>query len=474
MIRIGLYSEDRALRLLLSSALGQEFQVLSDSSESELENLISPGDCDVVILDLNSSHDSLEERIEYSRRVIASQIPSVLMIEDDLRSIAVELVGMGAYGYCRRPPSIRSLETMLRRAYESSKFRTAHDTTSPRRQQQNGQLKSEGANCCDQMVGSSPQMQQVYRLVRCVANLNTSVLITGESGTGKELIARAIHNLGSRSNHPFVAVSGGAIPETLLEAELFGHEKGAFTGTVGARQGYFEQVGGGTLFLDEIGDLSLHAQVKLLRVLQEREFSRLGSNRLIPLRARMIFATHKDLDEMVGQGEFREDLYYRINVVRINTPPLREHPEDIPQIAMHFLQHYSQLYRKPIDGIEPEAQAMLQSHAWPGNVRELENVIQRALILAGGDSIRAEDLPLDITEELGINIQGENVVCIGDHNQSGSFEQQLRDYKIKLAANALRENHGNKTLAARSLRISRAYLHRLIRLGEADHMLEFE
>lgn len=474
MIRIGLYSEDRALRLLLSSALGQEFQVLSELSESETDNLISPEECDVVILDLKSGQDSLEERIEYSRRVIASQMPSVLMVEDDLRSIAADLVELGASGYCRRPPSIRSLETLLRRAYETSKFQASPENATSRRQHTHGHQRTEASNHCDQMVGSSSQMQQVYRLVRCVANLNTSVLITGESGTGKELIARAIHNLGARSTHPFVAVSGGAIPETLLEAELFGHEKGAFTGTVGARQGYFEQAGSGTLFLDEIGDLSLHAQVKLLRVLQEREFSRLGSNRLIPLRARMIFATHKDLDEMVAQGEFREDLYYRINVVRITTPPLREHPEDIAQIATHFLKHYSQIYRKPIDGIDPEALALLQSHTWPGNVRELENVIQRALILAGADSICAEDLPLDITEEMGINIQGENVVCIGDHNQSGSFEQQLRDYKIRLAANALRENHGNKTLAARSLRISRAYLHRLIRLGEADHLLEFE
>jgi DNA-binding NtrC family response regulator len=328
------------------------------------------------------------------------------------------------------------------------------------------QRLEEDTTTCDQMIGSSPQMQKVYHLVSCVADLNASVLVTGESGTGKELIARAIHNLGSRSNRPFVAVSCGAIPETLIEAELFGHEKGAFTGTVGAREGFFEQAGEGTIFLDEIGELSLYTQVKLLRVLQQREFSRLGSNRLIPLRARFIFATHQDLSEMVAQGKFRQDLYYRINVMRIEAPPLQDHPEDIPQIAMHFLNHYAHMYQKQLKEFEPEAMAMLQSYAWPGNVRELENILQRAIIMARGETIRAEDLPHNLREE--------NVVDIADFHPAGSFERQLRDYKIKLAETAVRENHGNKTLAARSLCISRAYLHRLIRLAEPDQLFEDE
>jgi len=292
------------------------------------------------------------------------------------------------------------------------------------------------------------------------------VLITGESGTGKELIARAIHNLGARSNKPFVAVSCGAIPETLIEAELFGHEKGAFTGTVGAREGYFEQAGDGTLFLDEIGDLSLYTQVKLLRVLQQMEFSRLGSNRLIPLRARLIFATHQDLAKLVAEGKFRQDLYYRINVMRIEAPPLQDRPEDIPAIAQHFLEHYAQVFQKPMEGIEPEALEMLQGYPWPGNVRELENVMQRAIILATGRTVRAEDLSLNLQDEDASAYDG--VVDIGDYQPAGSFERQLRDYKIKLAVAAVRENNGNKTLAARSLCISRAYLHRLIRLAETD------
>jgi DNA-binding NtrC family response regulator len=306
--------------------------------------------------------------------------------------------------------------------------------------------------------------------VRRVTNLNATVLVTGESGTGKELIARAVHNMGSRSKRPFVAVSCGAIPETLIEAELFGHEKGAFTGTVGAREGYFEQAGDGTLFLDEIGDLSLFTQVKLLRVLQQMEFCRLGSSKLIPLRARLIFATHRDLAKLVAEGKFRQDLFYRINVMRIESPPLQDHPEDIPQIAMHFLRHYAQLFQKPMESFEADAMNLLQSYSWPGNVRELENVIQRAIILAPGQVVRFEDLTLNLQEDESVD--GEDVVDIGDYQSAGSFERQLRDYKVRLAVTAVRENNGNKTLAARSLQISRAYLHRLIRIAEPDPLFE--
>ena len=311
------------------------------------------------------------------------------MADDSLRSTAFELVRSGAFGYCRRPPSIRDLKTMLSRACETSALK---------QQLYNVQQRIEEPGSCDRIIGSSPGMQRVYQLVRSVTNLNASVLVTGESGTGKELIARAIHNLGTRANKPFVAVSCGAIPETLIEAELFGHEKGAFTGTVGAREGYFEQAADGTLFLDEIGDLSLFTQVKLLRVLQQMEFSRLGSSKLIPLRARLIFATHQDLAKLVAEGKFRQDLYYRINVMRIESPPLQERPEDIPLIARHFMRHYAGVFQKPMEGIEPEALEMLQGYPWPGNVRELENVMQRAIILAPGRTVRAEDLSLKSQE----------------------------------------------------------------------------
>jgi DNA-binding NtrC family response regulator len=456
MLRIGLYSEDPKLQQILSSVLGKEFQVTLESTETGIKRQPTAGGYDVIILDLDSTHESLQERIACCRRIVVCQIPSIVMADDALRATAAELVRLGAHSYCRKPPSIRDLKALLHRAHESLSLRRSSSAPS--------QLSE--VNSCDQMIGSSLQMQHIYDLVHRVTNLNASVLITGESGTGKELIARAIHNLGSRAGKPFVALCCGAIPETLIEAELFGHEKGAFTGTVGVREGYLEQAQDGTVFLDEIGELSQATQVKLLRVLQQREFSRLGSSKIIPLRARLIFATHADLSELVAQGKFRLDLFYRINVMKITAPSLQERVEDIPQLALHFLRQYCELFQKPVEEIQPGAMALLQSYSWPGNVRELENVIQRAIIVASDETIREQDLPL--------NIQSESVVNIGDYQPANSFERQLRSYKIKLAEAAVRDNQGNKTLAARSLNISRAYLHRLLRLAEHDPLIEQE
>lgn len=455
MVRIGLYSEDRKLLPVLSSALGHEFQVELERSESVAAHKLSEGEWDVVILDLDSNLTSLKDRIATCKRFVASQVSSIIMADDSLRGTAEELVRLGAYSYCRKPPSVRELRALMRRVHERSLLRRESDVV---------RHTAEEPVSCDQMIGSSPQMREVYDLVHRVASLNASVLVTGESGTGKELIARAIHNLGAHSLRPFVAVCCGAIPETLIEAELFGHEKGAFTGTVGAREGYLEQAGEGTLFLDEIGELSPATQVKLLRVLQQREFNRLGSTKLIPLRARLIFATHADLGELVRLGKFRLDLYYRINVMKITAPPLQERVEDIAQISNHFLRHYTQIYQKEVEAIEPEAVSLLQAYSWPGNVRELENVIQRAIIVASGKNITEQDLPGNIREE--------SLANIGDFHPTNSFERQLRDYKVKLAAAAVRENNGNKTMAARSLNISRAYLHRLIRLADPDPLLD--
>ena len=457
MIKVGLYTEDRLLQPLLASALGKDYLVLLAPDAKAMNSLVLGRKCDVLLLDLGSNQDSLQQRIEYSRHLIASSVPLVVMAGDDLRSTAFELLRNGAFGYCRRPPSIRDLKTLLSRA---------HENFSLKQQLQTVQQGPEEPAGCDRLIGSSPLMMRVYALVRSVANLNAPVLLTGESGTGKELIARAIHNLGSRSRRPFVAISCSAIPETLIEAELFGHQKGAFTGTVGAREGYFEQAADGTLFLDEIGDLSLFTQAKLLRVLQQMEFCRLGSTRLIPLRARLIFATNQDLPKLVVEGKFRQDLFYRINVMRIESPPLREHPEDIPAIARHFMRHYAQTFQKPMESIDPGALEMLRNYSWPGNVRELENVMQRSIMLAPGLNVRAEDLSLKIEKDDGAEF--EDVVDIGDYQPDGSFERQIHDYKVKLALAAIRENNGNKTLTAQKLGVSRAYLHRLIRLAEPE------
>jgi len=451
-MRIGLFSQDKKLYLLIDSVFRSQLETLQmlDAGEwDRARELVCQGAFDLLILDLDSNYGVTERMLEFHEQIASAPVSVVVTTYNESRSVALELVQRVARNYCRKPPVIPELRAAVTHAYEYGQLRRETET----------QL-NEPAHIpsLDRLIGSSSQMEAVFDLIRRVTDLNASVLITGESGTGKELVARAIHNLGRMAKRPFVAVSCGAIPETLIEAELFGHEKGAFTGTVGAREGYFEQAADGTLFLDEIGDLSSNTQVKLLRVLQQREFSRLGSARTIPLRARLLFATHRNLAEAVAQGTFRQDLYYRINVMEIECPALADRPEDIPMLANSFLQRYSRDYGKPLKGIQAEAMALLESHGWPGNVRELENVIQRAIIIARGDQIGVEDLPEAIGER-GLRIVNPDAGC---------FEQQVRQYKTKLAYTAIQECNGNKTLAARNLNISRAYLHRLIRAEEPD------
>jgi len=451
MIRLVLFSGDPKLQRLLAPALGQDYSVLVESDPVKLKQIVLDEQADVLILDLDSNYSSIDEQLAFFDEIRDARIPVVAMTDDIRRSTAIELLQRGVYDSFYKPPSLPELKIVVRRAYENSILKKELEKTKE---------KLRATSTCDALIGASARSQVVYDLIRRVANLDAFVLITGESGTGKELVARAIHNLSHRAKEPFVAVSCGAIPDTLIEAELFGHEKGAFTGTNGAREGHMEQAGEGTLLLDEIGELSLQTQVKLLRVLQQREFSRLGSNKLIPLKARVVFATHRNLAQMVEEGTFRRDLYYRVNVMRINIPPLRDRTEDIPMLAEHFVQHYAAVFGKPVREIRPNAMALLFEYDWQGNIRELENAIQRAVILATSDSIGPDDLPeaLQQTDLMGIS----------DDLIPGSFEDQLRDYKVKLANKAIRECNGNKTLAARSLSISRAYLHRLIRMAPED------
>jgi len=446
MLRLLLYSQDRKLPLLLGPTLGNEFEVTLESDPERIKELARKQRCHVVILDLDSG--CAAEHRSFVQDMRAARVPVVVMADDDHREVAMELVSLGVYDYFRKPPSLAELRIVVRRAYEHSRMGRDLENMSQ-------QLRGAVTLGCDQLIGSSARLQHVYDLIRRVAGLNAFVLITGESGTGKELIARAIHNLSERQPAPFVAVSCGAIPETLIEAELFGYEKGAFTGAVGSRKGYLEQAGQGTLFLDEIGELSPHTQVKLLRVLQERQFSRLGTSAVIPLHARVLFATHRNLAKMVEEGRFRLDLYYRVNVMGIKAPALRDHTEDIPTLARHFLEKYSGIYRKPVTAIMPCAMSLLVDYHWPGNVRELENVIQKAIILTDDDSVGPQQLPEDLQEP--------GLLALGDAITAASFEDKLRDYKVKLAQRAVVECHGNKTLAARSLHISRTYLHRLIK-----------
>src|SRR5215470_10803378 len=302
------------------------------------------------------------------------------------------------------------------------------------------------------LVGESPRMKEVFQFLARVAPTDATVLIGGESGTGKELAARAIHRKSPRANKPFVAINCAAIPENLLESELFGYEKGAFTGAVSQKKGRLEVADGGVLFLDEIGELAPQLQVKLLRVLQEREFERVGGNRAIHVDIRLIAATNRDLEEASRKGEFRHDLYYRLNVVSLKMPPLREHKEDIPALVSFLVEkhcHKSGAKPKPLSR---EALACLQNYDWPGNVRELENVIERALVLGASDDILPEDLPENLLER-------EPAPGMGEARYHGA----VKDLKKRLIQNALEEARGSITEAAKALGVHPNYLHRLIR-----------
>ncbi len=455
MIRVALSSQDLKLQPLLAPALGRDFHVLAEPDHDRLKELLWENSVDVLLLDLDSNFCDPEQQVDFYTHISESGVGVVAMTDDIARPAAVDLVQRGAHGYCRKPPVLRELKAMLRKASEYTAMKRELEVRRARAVMEPEWIEPLR---CDGLIGSSTEMLGVYDLIRRVASLSASVLIKGESGSGKELIARAIHNLGDRSRFPFIAVSCGAIPETLIESELFGHEKGAFTGTTGTRTGYLEQAANGTLLIDEIGELSLQTQVKLLRVLQQREFTRLGSGRALPLKARVLFSTHRDLLRMVSEGTFRLDLYYRINVMTIKAPSLAEHPSDIPLLAECFVKQYSELYNKRVTGVAPNALALLQEYDWPGNVRELENVIQRAIICTDTQIIEPKDLPE--------HFQQQELIEETSLPQVGSFERLLRDFKVKVATKAIEECNGNKTLAARNLDISRAYLHRLIRLSD--------
>jgi DNA-binding NtrC family response regulator len=444
MIRLALYSQDPKLLPLLRSALATRFNVKLETSREQIKQIAARGEVEVLILDFDRNYSSFEQQTAFLAEVADAHVPIVVMTDDLRRSTTTEFLLRGAYDCVGKPPSLLELEVVVRRAHERALME--------RELEQMRRVEAE--RHCDQLIGTSGRSQVVYDLVRRVASLSATVLITGESGTGKELVARAIHNVGNRAKNAFVPVSCGAIPESLIEAELFGHEKGAFTGANGARAGYLEQAGEGTLFLDEIGELSLNTQVKLLRVLQEKEFCRLGSSKRTPLQARVVLATHQDLRGMVAAGTFRHDLFFRVNVMQIHVPALRERTEDIPTLARHFLRKYSKEYEKPVNDIRPDAMELLVAYGWPGNVRELENLIQGAVILTDGDTIARSDLPTHL------QVEKEARECLAE-----TFDDLLRQFKVDLANRAVAECDGNKTLAARKLSVSRAYLHRLIRMA---------
>ena len=311
-------------------------------------------------------------------------LPVVIMTAYGTMDTAVTAVQHGAFDYIGKPVELAQVRKLLQRALHKPEpgFHTALTTDSPVEEDEHA------------LVGQSAAMQEIFKLVGLLTSNEMTVLVTGETGVGKELVARAIHSHGNRRNEPFVAVNCAAIPENLIESELFGHEKGAFTGATGRRTGRFETAGSGTLFLDEVSELPLHLQSKLLRVLQERCFEPVGGVNSLAVECRIIAASNEDLKELVEQDRFREDLYHRLNLVTLRIPPLRKRPSDIPLLATHFLRRCRAELKKPLQSIEPAAMSLLQGHSWPGNVRELEHCIKRAALLAHGPILTTHDLEL--------------------------------------------------------------------------------
>ena len=325
-------------------------------------------------------------------------------------------------------------------------------------ERENQRLRDE-VNVQHAMVGESPRMSEVYQFIAKVARSDSTILLLGESGTGKELVARAIHQNSPRSQQPFVAINCAAITETLLESELFGYEKGAFTGATAQTRGKLEMAESGSVFLDEIGELAAPLQAKLLRVLQEHEFTRVGGTRVIKVDVRVIAATNRNLEEAARQGLFRRDLYYRLNVVSKCMPPLRERRKDIPLLSNYFVQKYSAKFSRRIMGISEKAEACLMNYDWPGNVRELQNAVEHAIVLGSTDMVLAEDLPESVLE-----------APPSASAPTSEFHAAVREAKTQLIRGALAHAKGNHTNAAKRLGLNRNYLHRLIRNLDLHHV----
>ena len=392
---------------------------------------------DVVLLDLKMpGMDGLE--VLRQIKSISPQTVVVMMTAYASIPTSVQAMKEGAYDYVVKPLDVEELTLMLKKIVEHQKLVT-----------ENIQLRKHLSDSYtfEDIIGKSPVMRKVFEMIDTVADTNATVLVTGETGTGKELVARAIHTRSSRRYSPFVAVSCGALPDTLLESELFGYEKGAFTGADRTKKGRFELAHDGTLFLDEIGDISMKTQVKLLRVLQEKSFRRLGGTDLIQVDVRLITATNRDLMKEVEQSAFRSDLYYRLNVVNIHLPPLRERKEDIRLLIAHFMNKFNIEFNKRFDRVAEDALALMMDYGWPGNVRELENVIERAIVIDQGPEVKAKHLPF---------CDARPVVAAGE-------VRTLEEAEKLHVLNMLERNNWNIAKTSRLLNIDRTTLHKKIK-----------
>ncbi|MCR4940002.1 MAG: sigma-54 dependent transcriptional regulator [Treponemataceae bacterium] len=410
---------------------------MAEDGKAGLER-IAKGDIDLVITDLRMPGITGEQVLS---KVTAENpgVPVIVLTGHGSIDAAVDAMRNGAYDFLTKPLNLDQLTMIVKRALEGRLLALQHRQL---------QEELENRKSFESIIGKNAEMQKIFQMVRRVAPSKASVLITGESGVGKELITNAIHNLSQRKDKPFIKVHCAALSESLLESELFGHEKGSFTGATARKRGRFELANGGTIFLDEIGEINQNVQIKILRVLQERKFERVGGEETIEVDVRVIAATNKDLEKEIAEGRFREDLYYRLNVVHINVPPLRERKDDIPLMVNSFLAEFSEENGKKIEGIDSRARSALYKYDWPGNIRQLRNCIESAVVMCEGKIITLDDLPPTISQS-----SQEDIIQVPIGITMDEAE------KIIILQN-LAVNKGNKTKTADILGIGRKTLHR--------------
>jgi len=442
MRRILVVDDDKYLRKQIYWTLKDNYEIIQAENRFQTLKIIQKSTIDLVLLDLHlpPKLDNPEEGIKTLQEMkeINPEIIVIVITGNKEEETSLKAIGDGAYDYFSKPFDLEEMKIILNRAlYVQSLEREARHL----------QEELEKRYQFSQMVAKNEKMQEVFHLIRKVAKADCNVLLLGESGTGKELAARAIHGNSQRKEEPFVVVNCAALPETLLESELFGYEKGAFTGAESVKPGKFELAHKGTIFLDEISDMSLAMQAKILRMLQERSFERVGGTQSMKVDVRILAATNKELEKLLSDGSFREDLYYRLKVVTIDLPPLRERKEDIPLLASYFLKQYSLKNSKNIRGISSSAMTLLKWYDWPGNVRELENVVERAVALASKGIILPQYLPSDL---------GKEKKKMSDFFSSDFSLDELEKILIE---NALKSANGDQVKAAEKLAIHRNTLH---------------
>jgi len=449
--------DEQAARYGMVRALQKEtFPILEAGNLAAAQRIIETQSVAVVLLDVKIASES---GLDYLPALVARESPPIVIVitAHGSERMAVQAIKLGAYDYLAKPFDVDELRILVKNAFETHRLR--EDNQRLRRA-----VTSDGS--FGHLIGSSPAMERVYSLIEKVAQTDISVLITGESGTGKEMVAKEIHNRSRNSAGQFVALNCAAMPGELIESELFGHEKGAFTGAAARRIGKFEAANRGTLFLDEIGDMGLTTQAKVLRVLEDKEFQRLGSNEVLSTSARIISATNKPLETEIQQGTFREDLYYRLCVVQIEMPTLRERKSDIPALVHDFCNRFSLAYRNEVFSISKDALKVLLEYRWPGNVRQLRNCIERAVVLADGKEVTVAALPEEIVSPKSETVATEDLDGSIQVSESADFKSAKRDFERKYIERILELAGGNVTRAAAKLGMHRQSLqHKIKELG---------